>query len=117
MNRQPFEFLGAAKPVPAVAAALLAALCLITSASSATPADTDRTAAWFNDHKDRPPLLRNFVQRLPKGADLHSHISGAVYAESYLRWGLTTTPALMPTSWPWPAPVTPAPASRCRPAS
>ena len=25
---------------------------------------------------------------MPKGGDLHSHLSGAVYAESYLRWGI-----------------------------
>ena len=26
------------------------------------------------------------LQRMPKGGDLHNHLSGAVYAESYLRW-------------------------------
>jgi hypothetical protein len=31
-------------------------------------------------------MLRAFVQRMPKGGDLHSHLSGAVYAESYLQW-------------------------------
>jgi adenosine deaminase/adenosine deaminase CECR1 len=31
-------------------------------------------------------LLRAFVQRMPKGGDIHSHLSGAVYAEDYLRW-------------------------------
>ena len=37
--------------------------------------------------KEQQPLqLRQFLQRMPKGADLHSHLSGAVYAESYLRW-------------------------------
>ncbi len=30
--------------------------------------------------------LRAFLQAFPKGADLHSHLSGAVYAESYVRW-------------------------------
>lgn len=55
-------------------------------ASQAATTNTDRTAAWFDAHKSRPTLLRQFVQRMPKGADLHSHISGAVYAESYLAW-------------------------------
>ena len=36
--------------------------------------------------KEQPLQLRQFLQRMPKGADLHSHLSGAVYAESYLRW-------------------------------
>ncbi|MDD5295804.1 MAG: hypothetical protein PHU46_02725 [Rhodocyclaceae bacterium] len=61
-------------------AAALAPLC------QAAPADTQRTAAWFTAHRDRPPMLRQFLQRMPKGADLHSHISGAIYAESYLKW-------------------------------
>ena len=39
---------------------------------------------WFEKHKDRPVMLRQFLQLMPKGADLHSHLSGAVYAETYL---------------------------------
>jgi adenosine deaminase len=30
--------------------------------------------------------LRAFLTELPKGADLHQHLSGTVYAESLLRW-------------------------------
>ena len=68
----------------------LLALLLTASAciapAQAAPADTARTAAWFDAHKARTPLVRQFLQRMPKGADLHSHMSGAVYAESYLEW-------------------------------
>ncbi|MEX8519355.1 MAG: adenosine deaminase [Leptothrix sp. (in: b-proteobacteria)] len=67
-------------------ALLLAASALAAPLSHAAPADTNRTAAWFAAHQERTPLLRQFLQRMPKGADLHSHISGAVYAESYLKW-------------------------------
>jgi adenosine deaminase len=31
--------------------------------------------------------LRGFLVRMPKGADLHNHLSGAVYAESWIRAG------------------------------
>ncbi|WP_245986364.1 adenosine deaminase family protein [Azospirillum thermophilum] len=31
-----------------------------------------------------PPELRAFLARMPKGADLHSHLTGAVYAETYV---------------------------------
>lgn len=31
------------------------------------------------------PALRAFLQGVPKGADLHVHLSGAVYAETFLR--------------------------------
>jgi len=50
--------------------------------------DTDRTAAWFDAHRNRPPSLRAFLQRMPKGGDIHSHLGGAVYAESYLGWAV-----------------------------
>lgn len=45
-----------------------------------------QAAAWFEAHRGRPPMLRAFLQRMPKGADLHTHVSGAVYAESYIAW-------------------------------
>jgi adenosine deaminase/adenosine deaminase CECR1 len=41
---------------------------------------------WFDSHRDRPTMLRAFVQRMPKGGDIHTHLSGAVYAESYIEW-------------------------------
>lgn len=31
-----------------------------------------------------PLALRDFLKRMPKGADLHSHLSGAVYAETHI---------------------------------
>lgn len=31
------------------------------------------------------PALRTFLDQFPKGADLHVHLSGAVYAESFIR--------------------------------
>lgn len=33
---------------------------------------------------DAPPSLREFLYAMPKGGDLHDHLSGAVYAETYL---------------------------------
>lgn len=43
-------------------------------------------ALWLEQNRHRPPALQAFVQRLPKGGDIHSHLSGAVYAEHYLEW-------------------------------
>jgi adenosine deaminase len=34
-----------------------------------------------------PLALRAFLLKMPKGADLHSHLGGAVYAESFIRAG------------------------------
>ncbi len=50
------------------------------------PSSEEKAAQWFEAHRQRPTLLRAFVQRMPKGGDIHSHLSGAVYAEDYLRW-------------------------------
>ncbi|HUY81760.1 MAG TPA: hypothetical protein VMU92_08565 [Acidobacteriaceae bacterium] len=45
-----------------------------------------RTAAAFNAaHKMGPLALRAFFYRMPKGADLHNHLSGSIYAESWIR--------------------------------
>src|SRR5271170_2950332 len=45
-----------------------------------------RTAKAFDDARRQGPLaLRAFLFRMPKGADLHSHLSGAIYAESWIR--------------------------------
>jgi adenosine deaminase len=35
--------------------------------------------------KSNPLALRHFLLGMPKGADLHNHLSGAVYAESFIR--------------------------------
>ena len=36
--------------------------------------------------RDRPQLLVPFLRRLPKGGDLHNHLTGAIYAESFLQY-------------------------------
>jgi adenosine deaminase len=49
-------------------------------------ASEQRTSRYFDSIKDQPLLLLNFLKRMPKGGDLHNHLSGAVYAESYIQW-------------------------------
>ncbi|HEX4652429.1 MAG TPA: adenosine deaminase [Granulicella sp.] len=44
-----------------------------------------RAARAFDAAKQSPPELHAFLERMPKGADLHIHLSGAVYAETFLR--------------------------------
>ena len=45
-----------------------------------------RTARYLDSVRDQPSLLLEFVQRLPKGADLHNHLTGAIYAESFINF-------------------------------
>ncbi len=46
-----------------------------------------RTARAFEAARRNPLELYAFLYRMPKGADLHNHLSGAVYAESWIRAG------------------------------
>ena len=48
--------------------------------------DTAITAQHFATLRDDHPALRAFLYRMPKGADLHVHLSGAVYAEPLIGW-------------------------------
>ena len=44
-----------------------------------------RAIRAFDTAKKNPLELSAFLERMPKGADLHMHLSGAVYAETFLR--------------------------------
>ena len=44
------------------------------------------TARYFASIRAEPSLLLAFLNEMPKGGDLHNHLTGAIYAESYLRW-------------------------------
>lgn len=64
----------------------LAGLALASSPALARePAES--AGAVFERVKDNPAALRIFVQALPKGGDLHNHLSGTPYAEDYIEWG------------------------------
>lgn len=43
-----------------------------------------RTARYMESVRQQPPLLLAFLRGMPKGADLHNHLAGAVYAESLI---------------------------------
>ena len=67
--------------------ALVAALTLgCASAASLTNSPAARTARHLTSLRGQTAMQAVFLREMPKGADLHSHLSGAVYAESYLRW-------------------------------
>ena len=69
-----------------VAAALgLSAVCgvLPPSAQAAIPAGSADTAAWFEQFKARASAeeLYRFLYAMPKGGDLHNHLSGSIRSE------------------------------------
>lgn len=54
---------------------------------AAPPASAEQKAArYFESVRNQPLLLHAFLQQMPKGGDLHNHLSGAVYAESFIKY-------------------------------
>lgn len=64
--------------------ACLAVFLLATVCAAQGP--EERTARRMEAVRRRPPALLAFLKGMPKGADLHSHLSGALYAESLIVW-------------------------------
>lgn len=68
-----------------------------TDGSVSTPCTgtpTECAAMWEQNASDKldsvvsnPAALTAFLRSVPKGGDLHNHLTGAVYAEQYLDWG------------------------------
>jgi hypothetical protein len=71
----------------------VACCCVLTLAAAPLPAAAVRneaaTARYFASVRNNPSLLLAFLTAMPKGGDLHNHLSGAIYAESYIRWAVT----------------------------
>jgi hypothetical protein len=62
----------------------LTILCGAQISRAQSPAE--KTAKYLESVRHEPGLLLAFLQQMPKGGDLHVHLSGAVYAESMIDW-------------------------------
>ena len=72
--------------LPAVLLIALLPLCSCRQQGPNNPLREAQTERAFELARQQGPLaLRAFLLGMPKGADLHVHLSGAVYAESFLR--------------------------------
>ena len=72
-----------------------------SAARPAAPVPTEaerRTGSALAAARASEPRLMAFLRDMPKGADLHSHLSGAIYAESYLLWAAEAGLCAMPDS-------------------
>jgi len=69
-------------PLVCVWTIFLLVLVHISAAQSAE----EKTAKYFDSVRHQPGLLQAFLQQMPKGGDLHVHLSGAIYAESFIDW-------------------------------
>ncbi len=59
----------------------------VPAAAETAPAAAEaRAAKRFEAIKNDPGMLYAFLRTMPKGGDLHNHLGGSIYAESYIRW-------------------------------
>ena len=47
-----------------------------------------RAARHLESIRNSPPLLLDFLRDMPKGGDLHNHLAGAIYAESFISYAV-----------------------------
>ncbi len=64
-----------------------AATSASTSAQHSEQLLEQRAARALESVRQNPLELHEFLRQMPKGADLHNHLAGAVYAESWIRDG------------------------------
>jgi hypothetical protein len=57
---------------------------LLLAAFAAAQTAEQRTARYFDSVRKQPPLQLAFLREMPKGADLHNHLDGAIYAEDLI---------------------------------
>jgi adenosine deaminase len=75
---------------------VLLVLALAAPARAQTSPEQAAAAARFDEVAASPTRLRIFLQAMPKGGDLHNHLSGAPYAEDYIDWAAETGYCLDP---------------------
>ncbi len=71
------------------------------AAPAASPAMTPlerRAELSINSVRNSPLELRNLLLKMPKGADLHNHLYGALYAESWIRDAVADDMCLDPSA-------------------
>ena len=60
--------------------------CALTLSAQPRGAAEQKTASFFESIRKSPPKQTAFLLKMPKGADLHNHLSGSIYAERYIEW-------------------------------
>jgi hypothetical protein len=72
--------------------AVLFAICTPSAWPQKKPAPPgsaeQKTARYFDSIRNQPLLLHAFLQKMPKGGDLHNHLVGAIYAESFIKFAV-----------------------------
>ncbi|MDE1914770.1 MAG: adenosine deaminase [Sphingomonadales bacterium] len=72
--------------IPLAASAATPVLPVAASAVMVAMARETAMEALFDKAVASPTELRVLLSAMPKGADLHNHMGGSVYAEDFMRW-------------------------------
>jgi adenosine deaminase len=60
---------------------------IVFAVGAAAQSAEERTARHLASIRQNPSLLLPFLREMPKGGDLHNHLGGASYAESWIDYG------------------------------
>jgi len=83
------------------ATCLAAVLASTTAYSANLPASSPeaQTQRYFESIRSDPNLLASFLLQMPKGGDLHNHLSGSIYAETLIQWATEQHACVDPTTY------------------
>src|SRR6185503_2461384 len=84
--------------VSRVSVILAVVLACAMGIAAQTTTQTERTVRYFESVRNSPAKLFAFLVQMPKGADLHNHLSGAIYAESYIQWAAESNACINTTT-------------------
>jgi|SRR5579863_331995 len=69
--------------------ARLIVICVtVLAVAQSKPGAEQRTARYMESVRRQPSLLLAFLREMPKGGDLHVHLSGALYAENLIDYAV-----------------------------
>lgn len=69
-----------------IAVLVLALVVPVCAAEKKGITPEERTGRYMESVRGNVPLLTAFLKSMPKGGDLHNHLTGSIYAESLIRW-------------------------------
>jgi hypothetical protein len=102
MSLRPGARTARARTLYALAALMVSVLTV--AAYPQSPSNEARTETHFESVRSDPNQLFIFLRQMPKGGDLHNHLVGAIYAETFIEWavekGLCVDPATFYLSEP-----------------
>ena len=97
----------------ATLASILVLIAFMTRSASAANrpgvSSEAQTERYFESIRKDPNLVVAFLLQMPKGGDLHSHLSGAIYAESLIDWATANGSCVDPATFALSAPPCAAP--------